>query len=177
MTSNPLLFLADVALNTRGDSSESTDISQSESPSPQRTLVGSPPSFVTTSLSKRDPTGKIHVPSTPCPISPSPLPRRSALKRSNTSNSLTTRTTPSSPPCNVGPRRKQTQRSMRLQRAIKGGLQARQKESLARAKRIKSLENSPVNDRQLRVLRMVYDEITMYPTEAWIALLAIALHR
>lgn len=48
---------------------------------------------------------------------------------------------------------------------------------MERALRIKSLENSPVNDRQLHVLRMVYDEITMYPSEAWMVLIAIVINR
>jgi len=46
-----------------------------------------------------------------------------------------------------------------------------------RACGIKSLENSPVNEQQLFVLRTVYDEITMYPTEPWLVLMAIILHR
>jgi hypothetical protein len=46
-----------------------------------------------------------------------------------------------------------------------------------KAKKISSLDNSPANDRQLHVLRMVYDEITMYPSEPWIAILAIIIHR
>lgn len=174
MTSNPLLFLADVALDTRG---ESEGAYMSEPPFRQTSLVGSPPSFVIASLSTRDLTSTIHIPSIPREQSPSPFTKRTALKRSSTSNSLTTRKTPSASTCNEGSRKKQTQRSLRLQRTIKGELRARQKENLARAMRIKSLENSPVNDRQLRVLRMVYDEITMYPSEPWMALLAIALHR
>lgn len=174
MTSNPLLFLADVALDTRG---ESEGAHMSESPSRQTSLVGSPPSFVIASLSARDLASTIHIPSIPREQSPAPFTKRTALKRSSTSNSLTTRKTPSASTCNEGSRKKQTQRSLRFQRTIKGELRARQKENLARAMRIKSLENSPVNDRQLRVLRMVYDEITMYPSEPWMALLAIALHR
>ncbi len=48
---------------------------------------------------------------------------------------------------------------------------------LEKAKKINSLDNSPANDRQLHVLRMVYEEITMYPSEPWIAILAIIIHR
>lgn len=53
----------------------------------------------------------------------------------------------------------------------------KRKELHDKAELIKSLDNSPVNDRQLLVLRMVYDEITMYPIEPWIVLLAIIIRR
>ncbi|KAF9457343.1 hypothetical protein BDZ94DRAFT_1175763 [Collybia nuda] len=119
----------------------------------------------------------IHIPSIPCEISSLPPSRQRTLKRSNTSNGLNTAQKAPGPSRPIGLRKKQTHRSLRIHRNIKGELRARQKENLAFAMRIKSLENSPVNDRQLCVLRMVYDEITMYPSESWIALLAIALHR
>jgi hypothetical protein len=61
--------------------------------------------------------------------------------------------------------------------SAKADLKARRRECMERALRIKSLENSPVNDRQLHVLRMVYDEITMYPSEAWMVLIAIIINR
>jgi hypothetical protein len=51
------------------------------------------------------------------------------------------------------------------------------KELLEKATKIKSLDNSPVNERQLLVLRMVYDEITMYPCESWMVILAIVIQR
>ncbi len=54
---------------------------------------------------------------------------------------------------------------------------ARRKERLERATKIRSLDNSPVNDEQLTVLRMVYDEITMYPSESWMVLIAIIIRR
>lgn len=43
--------------------------------------------------------------------------------------------------------------------------------------KIRSLDNSPVNSRQFIVLRMVYDEITMYPSESWMVLMAIIIRR
>lgn len=46
-----------------------------------------------------------------------------------------------------------------------------------KAKSISSLDNSPANDRQLLVLRMVYDEITMYPSDAWMAIIAMIIRR
>lgn len=54
---------------------------------------------------------------------------------------------------------------------------ARRRERLERATKIRSLDNSPVNDEQLTVLRMVYDEITMYPSESWMVLIAIIIRR
>ena len=56
-------------------------------------------------------------------------------------------------------------------------MKARRKELMDKANKIKSLENSPVNDRQLSVLRMIYDEITMYPSESWMVLVAIVISR
>ena len=56
-------------------------------------------------------------------------------------------------------------------------MKARRKELMDKANKIKSLENSPVNDRQLSVLRMIYDEITMYPCESWMVLVAIVISR
>ena len=53
----------------------------------------------------------------------------------------------------------------------------RRKELMDKASKIKSLDNSPVNERQLLVLRMVYDEITMYPCESWMVLIAIIINR
>ncbi|KAJ2932756.1 hypothetical protein H1R20_g4359, partial [Candolleomyces eurysporus] len=56
-------------------------------------------------------------------------------------------------------------------------MQARRRLFMERAMRIKSLDNSPVNDHQLHVLRMVYDQITMYPPESWMVLIAIVIRR
>ncbi|CAA7268019.1 unnamed protein product [Cyclocybe aegerita] len=56
-------------------------------------------------------------------------------------------------------------------------MKTRRKELMEKASKIKSLDNSPVNERQLLVLRMIYDEITMYPCEAWMVLVAIIIHR
>ncbi|KAF8213225.1 hypothetical protein K438DRAFT_1564755 [Mycena galopus ATCC 62051] len=56
-------------------------------------------------------------------------------------------------------------------------LKVRRKELRDRACGIDSLSNSPANDCQLYVLKTVFDEITMYPSEPWLALMAIILHR
>jgi len=56
-------------------------------------------------------------------------------------------------------------------------MKQKRKQLLDKATKIRSLDNSPVNDRQLLVLRMVYDEITMYPCESWMVLIAIIINR
>ncbi|KAK7064363.1 hypothetical protein R3P38DRAFT_2824068 [Favolaschia claudopus] len=56
-------------------------------------------------------------------------------------------------------------------------MKMRRKELMDRASGIDSLSNSPANDCQLHVLRTVFDEITMYPTEPWLALMAVILRR
>jgi len=63
------------------------------------------------------------------------------------------------------------------QKCARAAKEPRRKEVLGRALLIKTVENSPVNDQQLRVLRMVYDEITKYPKDHWIAILAVVIHR
>ncbi|KAJ7099627.1 hypothetical protein C8R43DRAFT_250168 [Mycena crocata] len=68
-------------------------------------------------------------------------------------------------------------KSSRLHTKPKTDLKVRRKELMDRACTIKSLENSPVNEQQLFVLRTVYDEITMYPTDPWVVLMSIILHR
>jgi hypothetical protein len=60
---------------------------------------------------------------------------------------------------------------------LKQQMRARRQRYMDHALRIKSLDNSPVNDHQLYVLRMVYDEITMYPPESWMVLIAIVIRR
>ncbi|KAJ7786138.1 hypothetical protein B0H16DRAFT_1489281 [Mycena metata] len=77
------------------------------------------------------------------------------------------------------PRKKapRSHKASRLHLKPKPELKLRRKELLERATQIKSLENSPVNEQQLFVLRTVFDEITMYPSEHWLVLMAIVLHR
>lgn len=67
--------------------------------------------------------------------------------------------------------------SSESQLKIRLDMKSKRKSLMERASKIRSLDNSPVNDRQLLVLRMVYDEITMYPCESWMVLLAIILKR
>ncbi|KAJ7492784.1 hypothetical protein FB451DRAFT_1219556 [Mycena latifolia] len=68
-------------------------------------------------------------------------------------------------------------KSSRLPIKPRPELKIRRKELMVRACGIKSLENSPVNEQQLFVLRTVYDEITMYPPEPWLVLMAVVLSR
>ncbi|KAF8898914.1 hypothetical protein BD779DRAFT_47089 [Infundibulicybe gibba] len=56
-------------------------------------------------------------------------------------------------------------------------MQAKRKQLMDKAVRIQTVDNSPANEQQLLVLRMVYDEITMYPSEAWMVLIAIVIRR
>ncbi|XP_006453993.1 hypothetical protein AGABI2DRAFT_147361 [Agaricus bisporus var. bisporus H97] len=64
-----------------------------------------------------------------------------------------------------------------LDLSAKKKLSEKRKEMVDKAKSISSLDNSPANDRQLLVLRMVYDEITMYPSDAWMAIIAMIIRR
>jgi hypothetical protein len=45
------------------------------------------------------------------------------------------------------------------------------------AMRIKSVNNSPVNPTQLRLLQAVFYKITKFPSEYWIAVIAILIRR
>jgi len=56
-------------------------------------------------------------------------------------------------------------------------MKVKRQELLQKATKIKSLDNSPANEHQLLVLRMVFDEITMYPCESWMVLIAIIIRR
>ncbi|KAF9527787.1 hypothetical protein CPB83DRAFT_855628 [Crepidotus variabilis] len=73
--------------------------------------------------------------------------------------------------------RKRSRKPTDLTLKMRMQMKARRKELMEKASKIKSLDNSPVNERQLLVLRMVYDEITMYPCESWMVLVAIIIHR
>lgn len=113
---------------------------------------------------------------TPCPASAptSNLPLKS-LRRSSTLNSLCS----ASGAHKLRPRKKAHKSLMtcRSLLKVKADLKNKRKDIYIRACEIKSLDNSPVNEQQLMVLRMVYDEITMYPSEHWMAVIAVAIHR
>jgi len=113
-------------------------------------------------------------PHTPAPAEQSISSVSTSSSSSSTSSSVTSgRTTRSGS--------KKKTRSSNGQSGIeltrKSELRQKRIKLLERAKKINSLDNSPANDRQLHVLRMVYEEITMYPSEPWVAILAIIIHR
>jgi len=98
------------------------------------------------------------------------------LKRSNSSNQISNADTHFVPFI----RHKSGGRSRKSAEVnLKGRTQmrVRRQELLQKATKIKSLDNSPANEHQLLVLRMVYDEITMYPCESWMVLIAIIIRR
>ncbi|KAG5653356.1 hypothetical protein H0H81_000978, partial [Sphagnurus paluster] len=70
-----------------------------------------------------------------------------------------------------------TRKSARTQFKARADIKVRRRECLIRALKICTLDNSPVNDQQYAVLRTVYDEITMYPSEAWMVLIALVIYR
>lgn len=103
---------------------------------------------------------------------PTPKP----LECSGTSNSRQDLAMYPSELCHNAKSKKRT--SLRgAQKALKIEMAAKRREYKARALKIMTLDNSPVNHRQYILLRMVYDEITMYPSEAWMVLIALVIHR
>ncbi|KAF8913022.1 hypothetical protein CPB84DRAFT_1841447 [Gymnopilus junonius] len=72
---------------------------------------------------------------------------------------------------------KRTRKAVESNLSSRIQMKKRRKDLMDKATKIKSLDNSPVNERQLLVLRMVYDEITMYPCESWMVLIAIIINR
>ncbi|KAF4605053.1 hypothetical protein EYR40_003836 [Pleurotus pulmonarius] len=109
--------------------------------------------------------GSLHISCDPYATSPSP-PK--PFKRSVASNSLAstrskTRTR--------GHAKAKDLAALSLEKKIK------QQEVKERASKIRTVENSPVNQQQLLVLRMVYDQITMYPSETWMAIIAVTIRR
>lgn len=170
MTKNPLLFLAHVALDTTlNTTGAGTPISTQNS-------QANPFDLSSTASSSTRYLANLHIPCEhPTLTSTKPKP----LKRSNTSNSFQTARSLSTTSSHKSvPPEKQSRRTSRSQRRFKGEMRAkRRSEHMQRAMQIKTLGNSPVNERQLGVLRMIYDEITMYPNEYWMALTAIIIHR
>jgi len=98
------------------------------------------------------------------------------LKRSNSSNQISnvdTHFVPFIRHKSGGRSRKSTEINLRSKTQMK----VKRQELLQKATKIKSLDNSPANEHQLLVLRMVFDEITMYPCESWMVLIAIIIRR
>ena len=98
------------------------------------------------------------------------------LKRSNSSNQISHVDTHFVPFIRhkLGGR---TRRSAEVNLKSRMQMKVKRQELLQKATKIKSLDNSPANEHQLLVLRMVFDEITMYPCESWMVLIAIIIRR
>ena len=98
------------------------------------------------------------------------------LKRSNSSNQISLVDTHFVPFIRHklgGKTRKSAEVNLKSRMQMK----VKRQELLQKATKIKSLDNSPANEHQLLVLRMVFDEITMYPCESWMVLIAIIIRR
>ncbi|KAF9270058.1 hypothetical protein L218DRAFT_952256 [Marasmius fiardii PR-910] len=158
---DPLSFLAGIAVESKSISISSSSIRNSTSPSPTR-------------CSKRLSRRKTSITSRHVIGSPRPSTASSSFDDSvGHDNDLSCPNTTRSP-------RKACHKSSKpttSQKCAKAAIQPHRQEIMNRALRIKTVENSPANPRQLRVLRMVYDEITNYPKEHWMALIAIVIHR
>ncbi|KAH9486588.1 hypothetical protein JR316_0000653 [Psilocybe cubensis] len=166
----PLHFLASVITDISDDTSPRDQSSSPESSS----RPSSPISTLSSSSTAPSNHGSsLHPPSK---LTRLPEAEHRILQHSTSSNHL-----PSSDPSFVPFIRHKSARKVpkAADPNLKGKLQMkkRRKELLDKAMKIKSLDNSPVNERQLLVLRMVYDEITMYPCESWMVLIAIIIHR
>ncbi|KAJ2919341.1 hypothetical protein MD484_g1163, partial [Candolleomyces efflorescens] len=164
MTS-PLHFLAQVACDAVPPASP-------PSPGPDDPLLRSPVSSLSSASASSPASSPInlHIDCSPRPDPASPpLP----LRHSTSDNHL--------PPAALSPSRRRASKKhspvAALHAKYKQQMQAKRRLFMERAMRIKSLDNSPVNDHQLHVLRMVYDQITMYPPESWMVLIAIVIRR
>jgi len=98
------------------------------------------------------------------------------LKRSNSSNQISNADTHFVPFIRhkLGGR---SRKSAEINLKSRTQMKIKRQELLQKANKIKSLDNSPANEHQLLVLRMVFDEITMYPCESWMVLIAIIIRR
>ncbi|KAF4623815.1 hypothetical protein D9613_002134 [Agrocybe pediades] len=171
---DPLHFLACVISDTSAPIGH-----HSSSPEPSSSASSSLSSSPEASSSNAVPflsqdIASLHVPFQPSKIRP--IRSHRILKHTTSSNH------PSSPVSSFVPfiRHKSGRQARKSAESVlkcKAQMKKRRKELLEKACKIKSLDNSPVNERQLLVLRMVYDEITMYPSESWMVLIAIIIHR
>jgi len=170
----PLHFLASV-ISDIGNDNSSSHHSSSDEESLQTPPPGSSSPMSTASATPfLQPVADLHVPCKPTKVQQLVEPR--VLRHSTSSNHL-----PSSDP-NFVPfiRHKSGRRTRKIAESHLNNrmqMKRRRKELMDKAIKIKSLDNSPVNERQLFVLRMVYDEITMYPCESWMVLIAIIINR
>jgi len=167
----PLHFLACVISENTAHHSSSSEPSGSASSSPSSSSQASSSNAVSF-LSQH--VASLHVPYQPAKVKSARALR--ILKHTTSSNH------PSPSDSSFVPfiRHKSGRHTRKTTESVlkgKAQMKKRRKELLEKACKIKSLDNSPVNERQLLVLRMVYDEITMYPSESWMVLIAIIIHR
>ncbi|KIM47861.1 hypothetical protein M413DRAFT_62944 [Hebeloma cylindrosporum] len=168
----PLHFLANVVsdidstISHRSQTPSSTAGTSvgSSSPSSSSEAYSPPASFLPDVAS-------LHI---PCNAGSSREKGHRALRHSNTSNQSLSSDPHFVPFRRVSRRTRKTSESHLRNRMQ---MKTKRNELLEKATKIKSLDNSPVNERQLFVLRMVYDEITMYPCESWMVILAIVIQR
>ncbi|KAF8640796.1 hypothetical protein AX17_000445 [Amanita inopinata Kibby_2008] len=169
----PLHFLAHVALDVESHPYESNNRpGQHSAAGPS---YETPPYTVTTSPNRNISSLHISCRRSPSDAGSEPKP----LIQSTTTNSIQRAEsvpTQSRHPMKTRKKKCHTKDSSQHVRA-KEEMLSRRRERLERATKIRSLDNSPVNDEQLTVLRMVYDEITMYPSESWMVLIAIIIRR
>jgi hypothetical protein len=167
--SSPLHFLANVVSSIESATFSPSSVRSSSPSSSTRSLSSAP-----TSTFLHD-VASLHI---PCitPETPRDSRHTRALTHSNYSNDMP-QPDPSFVPFIRHKSGRRTRKTTELH--LKGRMQmkTRRKELLDKAIKIKSLDNSPVNERQLLVLRMVYEEITMYPCESWMVLIAIIINR
>jgi hypothetical protein len=173
----PLHFLAYVALDTER---HPYDSNVSPEPPGQGMQNAAGPSYetppYTISSSPTQSVSSLHI---SCGRSPSDAGSepRPLLRSTSSNSSQRAESTPVQSKHPMRTRRKCHARESPLHIKAKEETLARRRERLERATKIRSLDNSPVNDEQLTVLRMVYDEITMYPSESWMVLIAIIIRR
>jgi hypothetical protein len=172
----PLHFLAYVALDAQ------TPDDCPSNPSPSATGIQNTPRLsyetppYTFSSSPGQCVPSLHIscgrPPSDAGSEPTPL-----IRSTSTSSTLPSESAPVQSRHNMKTRKKCSTRDSPIHGRAKEETLARRRERLERATKIRSLDNSPVNDEQLTVLRMVYDEITMYPSESWMVLIAIIIRR
>lgn len=153
----PLHFLADVAIRTMPHPARHYTSQTDSAAGPSNQYSVSSPTVASLHISCGKDASSLS--------SPEPIP----LKRSNSSNRFDTETR--------SLRRKKNHKTLSYSPKARSQLKNRRKELMDKAMKIRSLDNSPVNSRQFIVLRMVYDEITMYPSESWMVLMAIIIRR
>jgi len=167
--SSPLHLLANVVIDMDARSSTRSESPSSDSSSGSSSLLSGRCSTPTSFSSH---VTRLHIPCAATTRSATQAPK--PLSRTTSSNQL-----PSADP-NFVPyvrHKKKGRKNTELRMKSRMQMKTKRRELLEKATKIKSLDNSPVNERQLLVLRMIYDEITMYPCESWMVLVAIIINR